>query len=111
MEQPEGSGRVPANFEIQVSPDLEGGVYANFLNVWHSPFEFTFDFAVTQPPIPQDPENPASPVTVPCRVVARLKIPPALVFDIMRALNQNMTGYEQTFGEIRRPESPQEEAG
>lgn len=111
MEQPEDSGMVPANFQIQLSPELEGGTYANFLSVWHSPHEFTFDFAVTQPGFSQDPNDPASPVTVPCRVVARLKIPPTLVFEIMRALNQNMTGYEQTFGEIRRPEPPQEETG
>lgn len=111
MEPPEDPGVVPASFEVQVPPDLEGGIYANFLNVWHSPYEFTFDFAVTQPAISQNPEDPQSPVTVPCRVVARLKIPPALMFDIMRAINQNMTGYEQTFGEINRPESPQEEAG
>lgn len=111
MDQPEDSGMRPANFELQIPPELEGGVYANFLSIWHSPHEFTFDFAVTQPPVTagEDPNDPASPVTVPCRVVARLKIPPALVFDIMRALNQNMTGYEQSFGEIRRIEPSQEE--
>lgn len=111
MDPPEGSGMVPANFEVQVSPELETGAYANFLSVWHSAHEFTFDFSVTQPPIPQNPEDPASPVTVPCRVVARLKIPPTLVFDIMRALNENMSGYEGTFGEIRRPEPLQKDAG
>src|SRR5215210_5486787 len=99
MDPPENPGMVPANFEVQIPPELEVGTYANFLNIWHSPYEFTLDFAVTQPPIPQNPENPGSPVTVPCHGVARLKIPPALVFDIMRALNQNLTGYEQLFGE------------
>jgi hypothetical protein len=110
MEPPEDPGMVAANFEVQVPPELEGGAYANFLNVWHSPYEFTFDFAVTQPPIPQNPQDPAAPVTVPCRVVARVKVPPALVFDIMRAINQNLARYEQMFGEIPRPEPPQEEA-
>lgn len=31
------------SFDIKVPPDLEGGVYANFMNIWHTPHEFTFD--------------------------------------------------------------------
>jgi hypothetical protein len=40
---------------------------------------------------------------VPCRVVARVKIPPTVVFSLIRAINENMTRYEQAFGEIQRP--------
>jgi hypothetical protein len=93
-----------ANFEIQVPAELEGGTYANFLSVWHSAFEFTLDFAVTQPPV-QDENG----FTVPCRVVARMKIPPTLVFNVIRTLNENMTRYEQVFGPIQEPQAPQEE--
>jgi Protein of unknown function (DUF3467) len=106
MEQP-GPGKRPANFSVQVPPDLEGGTYANFLGVWHTGHEFTLDFAVTQPPVVPEDEN--EPVTVPSRVVARVKIPPTLIFDIMRALSENMTTYESTFGEIQRPELSQED--
>jgi len=106
VDQP-GEGERPTNFDIQVPPDLEGGAYANLLGVWHTGHEFTLDFAVTQPPIV--PENPQEPATIPCRVVTRVKIPPSLIFDIMRALNQNMTIYEATFGEIQRPQPPQED--
>jgi len=31
------------------------------------------------------------------------RLVPPLVFDVLRALNENMTRYEQAFGEIRRP--------
>ena len=48
MEQP-GAGERPTNFNLQVPPELEGGVYANFLGVWHTGYEFTLDFAVIQP--------------------------------------------------------------
>jgi hypothetical protein len=108
MDEPQPSER-PTNFDFLVSPELEGGTYSNILSVWHTGHEFTLDFAVTQPPIM--PEGEAQPVTVPCRVVTRVKIPRTLIFDIMRALNDNMTIYERTFGEIQRPDAPQEEPG
>jgi hypothetical protein len=106
MEQ-SGAGQRPTNFNVQIPPELEGGTYANFLGAWHTGHEFTLDFAVTQPPVV--PENPTEPTTVPCRVVTRVKIPPTLIFDILRALNENMTTYENTFGEIQRPETAQED--
>jgi hypothetical protein len=93
----------PTHFQTFVAPDLEGGVYANFLSVWHTAHEFTLDFAVTQPPQVQDEADPHSPIVVPCRVVARVKLPVTVVFDLIRAINENMTRYEQAFGEIRRP--------
>jgi Protein of unknown function (DUF3467) len=104
MEQPGASDR-PIKYDVQIPSDLEGGTYANFLGVWHTGHEFTLDFAVIQPSIV--PENPTEPITVPCRVVSRVKIPPSLIFDIMRALSTNMTLYENTFGEIQKPEPRQ----
>lgn len=92
-----------ANFLINVPPELEGGSYANFLNVWHTEHEFTLDFAALQPP-QLDNDDPTSAVNVPARVVARIRIPPTLVFAILQALNTNMTRYEEALGEIRRPE-------
>jgi hypothetical protein len=89
--------------EIQfiVRPEQEGGVYANFLVVWHSEHEFTLDFCARQPtrPSEEDPER----MVMPCLVVSRIKIPVTLIFDVVRALNENMTRYEETYGEIRRP--------
>jgi hypothetical protein len=89
-------------FEIQVPLELQAGTYTNFLSVWHTPFEFTLDFAVTQPGERVNPDDPASPIKIPCSVVARLKIPPSLIFSVLQALNENMSNYEAKFGEIRR---------
>jgi hypothetical protein len=100
----------PPQFEIQVPPELENGAYANFLSVWHSPWEFTLDFAVTQQPEALEDGNAAAGIRVPSRVVARVKLPPTLVFDVLQALNENMTRFENTYGVIRRPgqgEEPQ----
>jgi hypothetical protein len=38
--------------------------------------------------------------------VARVKIPTTVIFDVLRALNENMTRYEASFGEIRSPGEP-----
>jgi Protein of unknown function (DUF3467) len=94
---------------MDVPPEEEGGVYANFLAVWHTAHEFTLDFAGMQPAQPADAEDETSPIVVPCRVVARVRIPVSVVFDVLRALNQNMTKYEERFGTIHRIEPPQPE--
>jgi hypothetical protein len=95
-------------FRVDVPEKETGGRYANFLSVWHTGHEFTLDFSATQPPQPQNSDDPESPVVVPCHVVARVRIPPSLVFDVLRALNDNMTRYEAMFGEIQRPEQREE---
>jgi hypothetical protein len=92
-------GQAP-DFQLVVPPEHEAGVYSNFLGVWHSPYEFTLDWCVTQPPQPGDKEGS---VVMPTRVVSRVKIPVTLIYDVLRALNENMTRYEETFGEIQRP--------
>jgi hypothetical protein len=85
-------------FEMRVSEAIEGGTYSNLLSVWHTPYEFTLDFAVIQPA-----DTTGGQPIVPCRVVARIKVPPTLLFDILQALNENMTMYENVFGDIQRP--------
>jgi hypothetical protein len=102
MDEPEPQPGA-AIFEIRVPPELEGGAYSNFLSVWHSPFEFTLDFAVTEVNQPTDPRDPNAPVTIPCRIVARIKIPPPLIFSVLQTLNENMSNYEAKFGEIPQP--------
>jgi hypothetical protein len=94
----------PLHFAIDLPSDLEGGVYANVLAAWHSAYEFTLDFASTGPVRPREAGDPMAGYEVPCRVVSRVKIPVALVFDVIRTLNEEMTKYEAEFGEIRRPQ-------
>ena len=109
MSVPEGSSRREVQFRVDVAQEDQGGVYANLLAVWHTPHEFTLDFCGMQQGQPADPEDETSPVVVPCRVVSRVRIPVSVVFDVLRALNQNMTRYEETFGPIKRIE-PQDQA-
>jgi hypothetical protein len=85
--------------QMQVPDDMQGGVYANMAGVWHTPYEFTLDFAVLQPPSADAEGNPV----VPARVVARVKFPPSQIFQLLQAINSNMTMYEQQYGPISDP--------
>jgi uncharacterized protein DUF3467 len=96
----------PIELKIDVPPELEGGTYANVLNVWHTAYEFTLDFGVMQQV--GEPEDADAALQVPVRVVSRVRIPVTLLFEVLKALNTNMTGYESTFGSIRAPEAPTE---
>jgi len=49
------------------------------------------------------PDDPSDPIVVRCRVVARVRVPATLAFDVIRALNDEMTRYEEVYGEIGRP--------
>lgn len=86
------------NFEVQVPAGLENGVYANFVSVWHSPHEFTLDFSVTD-----QPQQGGANLTVPCRVVARVRIPLTLAEDMLRAVAESVSSFEAAAGRIRRP--------
>jgi hypothetical protein len=79
------------NFQIEVPGDLPT-VYANFLSVWNSPHEFTLDFGVTGLPTPSD-EAPGA-MNVPTRIVARVKVPPTVVDEMLRALATNVSNRE-----------------
>jgi hypothetical protein len=85
--------------QIQVPDDLQAGVYANMALVWHTPFDFTLDFAALQPTVPDAAGEPVTPA----RVVARVKFPPSQIFQLLQAINANMTKYEEAFGPITAP--------
>ena len=87
-----------------VDPEQEAGSYANALAIWHTGHEFTFDFLVnSEPPSPATTEEGEDVIQAPHRLVARIRVPPTAVFDIIRTINQNLTLYEQRFGQIRPP--------
>lgn len=98
----EGGTETPkVRFDFELPDELQGGVYANLLNVWHTPYEFTLDFSVIQPTT-QQPVEGEVPV-IPARVVARMRIPPSIVFEVLKALNCNMTRYEAKLGPSSNP--------
>jgi hypothetical protein len=67
--------------------------------------------AVMGPPEPTHRDDPDSPVSIPHTVVARVRVPLRLVFDLIRAVHASMERYESVWGEIRRPEQERGEDG
>ncbi len=101
----EGPGEV-REFQIDISPEVETGVYADFVSLWHTPDAFVLDFAALKGP-PQLAEQPdgAAVQVFPTRVVARVRIPPGQVFEVMRGLEQQLSMWEEETGR-REPGVP-----
>ncbi len=96
--------RQPVQLAVQADPGDTGGVYANRLAIWHTAHEFTLDFLVpSQPARPARTPEGQTVIQAPHRLVARVRVPPSTVFEIIRALNENMTNYEAAFGAIKSP--------
>lgn len=85
---------------IDTPSDMETGVYANFVAIWHDSETFTLDFAtITRPPKPtEDTKSGEIYLHTPARVVSRVKIPPSQVFEIMKALEQQLSNWERETG-------------
>jgi hypothetical protein len=77
----------------------EAGVYASFAQIWHDNDGFIVDFAVpTMPPTQQHDEQGRPFVLAPAKVVSRIRMPASQAFDFMRALNAQLTMWEQERG-------------
>ncbi len=93
-DQPENTPN-PSNKQVKVVvPDeLKHGEYANFLVVSHSPHDFTLDFCQLMPTGEQGKVN--------AEVVSRVRIAPTMVSRVLNALNTNLAGYEDRFGQVK----------
>ena len=69
---------------IRVPPELEGGVWANFAAITHSPYEFTLDFVR----MTFDGAQPRGGV-----LVQRVNMPPLFVQQLIDALGDNWKKY------------------
>ena len=102
MTDPPGNPRM--SFETHADPDLQAGSYANALAIWHTAHEFTFDFFVSsQPPAEARTADGEVVIRAPHRLVARVRVPPTSLFEIIRTISQNLAMYEQKFGPIGTP--------
>lgn len=88
-------------YSIEWPQALVGGVYANTVVVWHSPYEFTLDFCAYDSS-DEDVDHFVG--------IARVRIPVGTVFEVIRKLNDSMTEYERRYGEIRPPRLLSDEA-
>lgn len=90
---PVSNEQQPQGLQIVVPPDIGNGVYANAASVWHTPFEFTLDFLCLG--MPDESSDRAR-----AEVVARVKIPTNVIFQVATAIAEHVDTYEKRFGPI-----------
>lgn len=81
--------------QIELSPEVVGGVYANMAMIAHSRTEFVVDFVSVMPGAPK------------AKVQSRVVLAPEHAKRLLYALQENISRYEQAFGPIKFPEVPQ----
>jgi Protein of unknown function (DUF3467) len=81
---------------IHFSPEIMGGVYANFANVSHSDYEFTVTFARVDHEVEED--------EVPGVVVARVNLSPRFMKELIDAMGDNYSKWETKEGIKNLPE-------
>jgi hypothetical protein len=77
------------NVEIQIQPETVPGVFSDTVLIWHNEHGFTLDFMSQR--APDDPG---------LLIAARVRVPPSVIFQIARAIAQNVDQYEKRFGKI-----------
>ncbi|MDR3107186.1 MAG: DUF3467 domain-containing protein [Bifidobacteriaceae bacterium] len=86
---------------IRLPENRETGVYADFVRAWHTKDAFVLDFAaLLEPPRREDTGE----VVLNAVVCSRVRIPPAQVFELMKALEQQLSSWEKQHG--KRPVEP-----
>src|ERR1700722_8872933 len=81
----------PQQIQIKVNDEVAKGVYANIMQVAHTPEEFILDFMNIIPPAGS--------------LNARVIIAPAHLKRIVLALQENLKRYEEQFGQIKMAEN------
>jgi hypothetical protein len=79
-------------FQIELTPDVAQGVYANLAIITHSSSEFVMDYVRVLPGVPK------------AQVKSRVILAPEHAKRLLFALQENIAKYEKTFGTIRLPQ-------
>jgi hypothetical protein len=82
--------------QIELTPDVAQGEYANFAIITHSPSEFIVDFARMLPGLPK------------AQVRSRVILAPEHAKRLLGALQENIMRYEREFGVIKLNNKQQE---
>lgn len=105
MSDPQPPQGVPLDFAVEVPPELEAGVYADFAAIWHVPTHFVIDFSVPKstPDVTVDGSGQPTKATMPAKVVARIRIQPQQVIELARGLSAQLDMWESEQGHTRPP--------
>ena len=84
------------HFNIQTSPEILAGAYANLVEVSHSPYEFTLTFARVDHHVEDD--------EVPGVMVSRVNLSHACMRELIEAVQDNYAKWETREGIRNLPE-------
>ena len=84
----------PRRLNLEIPADLSA-VYANFAIITHSAWEVFLDFAQILPNLPK------------ARVQTRIVLTPTNAKMLLKALEENISRFEDQYGEIDLPPRPQ----
>ncbi|MDR1356010.1 MAG: DUF3467 domain-containing protein [Propionibacteriaceae bacterium] len=80
--------------QINMPNEQAIGVYADFVRAWHTNDAFVLDFAALHEPATSTDDG----VLIKAGVVSRVRIPPSQVFELMKALEQQLSAWEKETG-------------
>ena len=78
--------------QIELSPEVAQGEYANFAIITHSSSDFVLDFARVLPGVPK------------AKVGSRVILAPEHAKRLLGALQENILRYERAYGPIKVPQ-------
>ena len=81
--------------QIELTPEVAQGEYANFAIITHSSSDFVIDFARVLPGVPK------------AQVRSRVILAPEHAKRLLGALQENIMRYERAFGSIKLPQQEQ----
>ena len=98
MEQPKKN---PQEIQIELTPEVASGHYANLAAITHTPGEVFIDFIALTPHMPK------------AKVQSRIIMTPENAKNLLFALTDNIRKYEAAFGPIepKRPVGPAGQGG
>ncbi|MDR1833740.1 MAG: DUF3467 domain-containing protein [Propionibacteriaceae bacterium] len=78
---------------IRMSEQTALGVFADFIRAWHTNDSFVLDFVALNEPVHADEDDGS--MIIDGSVTARVRIPPGQVFELMKALEQQLSAWER----------------
>ncbi|MDR0416195.1 MAG: DUF3467 domain-containing protein [Propionibacteriaceae bacterium] len=79
--------------QIALPPKHVAGVFADFVRAWHTKDSFVLDFAAFTEPVIR--EEDTGDFVHNAAIVSRVRIPPSQVFELMKALEQQLSSWEK----------------
>lgn len=97
------------HLQLDIPQEQHAGEYAEIAAVWHTKDGFTIDFIA--PLVPARPHPEGEGQVQPATVVSRIRLPVGVIFQVARAISENVAIYEATYGPIGAggPDHPPEE--